>query len=409
VLAPTVFIFLATLAAGVMAYGTDPRWGAIEGGVSLICLSRRLQWPLATAAVVLCLAVVALVVAGKRRAWWLIGLAPVIALFAHTFKIGPLAELSVVENPTFVDAADAMAIGADDYVVGVIFNETPLAFPYAALFNAPIVVHTDRDQRLLLVWNAYANLATAFSVDRTIRAQELDPVSMPANALLVYNTRNGQFINGVTGQTPSGERPAGVRRVMPTVATTWRQWRAAHPATKVVLTTGAASGPTVPLVRAYPLPKRLNDEPDAVVTIVTATRPAAIAETAMPVGPVNFTAGETKVLLLPGPLVGGQSRAFDRQVKEDLFPAFNVTTADAKTGAMLIDADSGTLWTLDGRAMVGPLKGEQLRPLPVASGLDFRVMKYWFPQLTMVTPERAPTIKPTAPERTAPRNRQRRR
>lgn len=407
-LAPAIFIFLATLLAGVMAYGTDPRWGAVDGGLSVICVTRRLQWPLATVAVVLCLAVIALVVSGKRRAWWLIGLAPVVALFAHTFKIGPLAGLTVVENPAFVDAADAMAIDAEDYVVGVVFNEVPLAFPYAALFNAPLVVHTDRDQRLMLVWNAYANLATAFSVDRSIRAQELDLVSMPANALLVYNTRNGQFFNGVTGQTPDGERPTGVKRAIPTVTTTWRQWLAAYPNTKIVLTTGAASGPTVPLVRAYPMPKRLDDEPDTVVTIVGAAVPAAIRESAMPFGPVNFSAGETKGLLLPGPLVGGQPRAFERLVKDDLFPAFNVTTPDAKRGTMLIDADSGTLWTLDGRATVGPLKGEQLRPLVVSCGLDYRVMKYWLPQLTLVTPESAPNIKPPTPEPPA-RSRARRR
>ena len=394
VLAPTVFIFLATIVAAVMAYGTDPRWGAIDSGLSVITFSRKLQWPLATFAVVLCLAVVAMVVAGKRRAWWLIGLAPVVALFAHTFKLGPTAGLTVVENPTFVDAADTMNIAADDYVVGVVFNEKALAFPYATLFNAPVVVHTDRDQKLLLLWNAYANVATAFSVDRSVRSGELDLVSSPANALLVYNTRNGQFINGITGKTPLGETPTGVRNSVSTVTTTWRQWLAAHRDTKVVLTTGQPTGPTSPLVRAYPLPRRLENEPDEIVTMVHAEVPVAIAEESMPTVPANFNAGDTRVLLLPRAVTGNQPRAFDRAVKDDLFPAFNVTTPDEKTGPLLIDADSGSLWNFTGRATTGPLKGEQLRPLGVSTGVDFRVMKYWYPQLTLVTPEAPPAIKP---------------
>jgi hypothetical protein len=411
VLAPLLFIVLAIATAGVMAYGTHPNLATIGGGVELICHVRRLQWPLATVAVVFCLAVVVMVVAGRRRAWWLIGLAPVMSLFAHAFAMGPMRHFTVAEDPTFVPAGDTTFIADDDYVVGLTFADQPLAFPYSALFNAPAVVLNHREQRLLLLWNPYANRATAMLTAKSIKAAELDLVSMPANALLVYNRRNGQFINGLTGLADNGARPAGVKQDVPTLKTTWRQWRALHPQTRAMLQ-NVATGPGQPLLPAYPLPRASaasTDAPDAIVTIVTGSAAVALVEAPPLATVVNFSAGDTKVLLLPAALAGGTHPvAFDRRVTGDLFPAFNTVVPDERRGTMLIDADSGTLWTLDGRATTGPLAGEQLARLPIDTGLNYRVMKFWYPALTLVTPEAPPAIKPSA-EPKSPASRPRRR
>ena len=85
-LLPVALLFFAIVSAAVVAYGTNPdlaRFG--ETGVQAIMLCRRMQWPMVTLSVVLCVIVIALVIAGKRRAWWLIDLAPVLALFLHRF------------------------------------------------------------------------------------------------------------------------------------------------------------------------------------------------------------------------------------------------------------------------------------------------------------------------------------
>ena len=54
----------------------------------IITLARRLQWPLIVLSMMACLGLIGLVITAKRRAWWLIGLAPVLALFAHRFATG---------------------------------------------------------------------------------------------------------------------------------------------------------------------------------------------------------------------------------------------------------------------------------------------------------------------------------
>jgi hypothetical protein len=89
VIVPVILLLFATLAAAGMAYGTDASWARYQHGIDFIIAARRVQWPLAVLAVVLCLALVGLVIAGKRRAWWLIGLGPVLALLVHRFFADP--------------------------------------------------------------------------------------------------------------------------------------------------------------------------------------------------------------------------------------------------------------------------------------------------------------------------------
>src|SRR5689334_11792725 len=99
-----------------MAYGTHPDWAQFEYGLPVIMLARRLQWPLVALSLILCIALIALVIAGKRRAWWLIGLAPVLALFMHRFTKGPAVQFAVLDEPAFVAAAQASFVGDEDYV-----------------------------------------------------------------------------------------------------------------------------------------------------------------------------------------------------------------------------------------------------------------------------------------------------
>src|SRR3954452_401498 len=200
---------LATILAAVVAYGTHPVWAQYPHGLGLILFSRQVQWPALFLSLAAALAVVALVIAGKRRAWWLIGLAPVMALFGHRFATDPTAGMASIEDPQFVPAAQASFVNDADYVVGLTFGDKAYAYPYAALYSTPAVVHAQHDKRILVMWSAPANRAVATTISRAIRARFLDVVSTPANALLLYDTSRGQFINGLTAMTPAGEKPVG--------------------------------------------------------------------------------------------------------------------------------------------------------------------------------------------------------
>src|SRR5438477_254445 len=76
----------------------------------------------------------------------------------------------------------------------------------------------------------------AFAIDHTIKPRELEIVSMPADAMLIYNSRIGQFINALTGLTIRGERPDGFHGAIETQKTSWRQWRLKYPEARVMAT-----------------------------------------------------------------------------------------------------------------------------------------------------------------------------
>ena len=171
-----------------------------------------------------CVAILGLVIAGKRRAWWLIGLAPILTLMGHRFAINPNNAFLINANPTFVSADRASFVAPEDSVLGIVDGPDAMAFPFASLYSRPLVVRDLRTEPMLLMWSPFANCAMAYRIDRSIQTNELEIVSMPANALLVYNSRVGQFINGITGLTPDGHAPAGFISRIPTIKTNWALW-----------------------------------------------------------------------------------------------------------------------------------------------------------------------------------------
>lgn len=381
---PVIILTLATLSAGVMAYGTHADWAQFEHGLSLVMLARRLQWPLVALSLILCIALIALVISGMRRAWWLVGLAPVLTLFVHRFSAGPGAGFAVYEDATFVAAADARFVGNDDHVVGLQFQDDWYAYPYATLYRHPVVAHADHDKRMMLMWSPMANRAMAVGIARDLRARDLDIVSMPAGALLLYNTRIGQFINGLTARTTDGQNPFGFRNAIPTTKTTWAAWRAAHPETVVLAAPGGGSGggPPVPLAPPLTIPPVHPTVPAGTpIAIVATTQPAAVLPEDLNANPINLTAGDASVFVFRDP--AGVSRAFDRHVESDLTPRFRTARGEGRKGAAFIDNYTDTAWSIAGVALDGELKGRRLTPVPIEEGLTWGVMKHWYPALEL--------------------------
>jgi len=373
-----------------MAYGISPSLAQYSHGLQIIMLTRRLQWPLVTVSVLLCLVLLVLVISGKKRAWWLIGLGPVLALFAHRFATNPQNQFSVIENPPMVapDSAGAF-LRDDDWIVGVVFDDQPYAFPYAQLYSNPVVVNSSREKRMLLMWSPFANCATANLVDRDVHGRELDIVSMPANAVLVYNRRLGQFMNGVTGRTPDGSAPTGVRAPLAAQKATWKDWLAAHPDTKVMSPTGRpiAGAPSGPVVPQHPTPGADETDAKKLIVFIPATQPVAVFEEEVKAAPINVSAGGLPVLIFRDPH-SHQLRAFDRHVEEDLMPRFELNTDRRRKDATFIDVDTNTGWSATGVAVDGDksMRGRKLRPVEVQEDLYLGVMKYWYPELKLVHP-----------------------
>ncbi|HEX4053881.1 MAG TPA: DUF3179 domain-containing (seleno)protein [Tepidisphaeraceae bacterium] len=390
-LLPLILLVLAAVPAAVVAYGIDPAWAQYPHGIEFIVFSRRFEGPMIALDVILCVTLIGLVIAGKRRAWWLIGLAPIVVLIGHRFALNPNTAFLVNGRPNFVSADRASFMADDDWVVGLMDGPDAVAFPYASIYSRPLVLRSNQPQPMMLMWSPFANWATAERVDRSIRAEELEVVSMPANTLLVYNARVGQFINGITGQTMRGQKPAGFISTIPTIKTTWAQWFAAHPET-IVLAPPAPSeaAPRRPVLPYFPMPKNATDlPPDARVAVIRGPSPAAVLDADLGAGPANFA--NPLVVLIRDPMTGSLA-AFDRHVDEDLAPAFAARTFKKFPRAVMVDADSGSAWTADGRAVDGPLKGKKLQPLEVEDDVYYSVAELWFGDLPLLAPLPPPDV-----------------
>jgi hypothetical protein len=381
---PVILIVLATAAAALVAYGVHPDWAQYESGLSVIIVARRLMWPLIAIALILCIALIGMVIAGKRRAWWLIGLAPILALFVHRFGPGSPGPTAVIENPLFVSASDPGAPEAGDYVVGLIFSDRAYAFPYRALWARPVVALVDYDQRMLLIWSAYANRAMAVHLTRELRPRDLEVVSTPANSLVVYDRRLGQFISGVTGRLVSGGEVVGFSKPIDSTKCPWTEWKTAHPDTVVMAGWNESGLPSRPILPAFKMRVPPVPETSMQVAMLATTQPAAVRDDVKLDHAANLTVGSTRVLLLRDRT--GRLRAFDRHLKEDLFLTFAISPSAHSRTPTLLDNDTQSTWTLDGRAIDGPLKGERLRPIDLDDRLYWGVMKFWYPDLELIEP-----------------------
>ena len=400
-----LLIFLATLAAAAFGYGMDARWGEYAHGLDYIVLARKYQWLSAALSIVFCVATIFLVASGKRRAWWLVGLLPVLLLFFHRFS-GPAANASVLDNPTFVTVDHANFVKDSDWVVGLTFNSTSYAYPFTTLFDSPVVLQVDRGKdnhlkRLLVMWSPYANRATAFLTRAELRPRTLDIVSTPANATLVYNTRRGEFINAITGQTLKGEMPQGFISQVQTVKMPFGDWKALHPDTQVLSPPSGqrSDSPSAPLAPLMKMPKtKVPPDAERRIVLIAATQPTAIPQEAITASPANVIAGVTPILLFRDSHTN-RITAFSRLLEEDQPARFSIST-DKKLKGDLIDDVTHSGWTIAGtelRATDGPAakKKKTMATIAFESDLPWGVIKVWYPSLELLNvPPPPPVVKP---------------
>jgi hypothetical protein len=248
---------------------------------------------------------------------------------------------------------------------------------------------------------------------------------MPANATLVYNSRDGLFINGVTLLSQHDSRPPTLGKPIGTTTTTFARWKSWHPRTKVAL--GAdASAPAVPLRPRYPIPSRSTTRPaDAVdsdaaetpVILLATTRPSVVPPADVSDRPANFMVGGEPVLLLRDPLTR-QVRAYSRVIPPGVelsFAPAPEALSTTRPAVTMVDTTSRTAWSTGGAPQdpASPHRAHRLMPIDVDEGPYFAVLNYWYPELHVhhVTeadfadlPEVRPPVAPR-PQRQAPSRR----
>ena len=257
---------------------------------------------------------------------------------------------------------------------------------FRQLFHAPVVVMGDRDKRMILMWSAFGNRAQAFLVSRQIKAREIDIVAMPANALLLYDSRVGQFINAFTGTAADGQIPSGFGAVVHTMKTPWRTWRTLHPQTLVMAMPTLSTALGVPVAPQFPMrtTTRISVPVVQPVVLVGTTRPVVFDQSAIGDQVLNVVIGETPAIVFRDRTTG-KVKVFSSEF-DDRFSRFllNWSPRRAAKGVFMLDVETNSGWTAAGVAVDGDAKiiGSKLTPmLNVDEDIYWGVVKQWYPEL----------------------------
>jgi hypothetical protein len=144
-----------------------------------------------------------------------------------------------LDNPDLIDAADAEYLRPDDLVFGVSINGDARAYPLRIMGWHEMFNDVIGGQPVAL---AYCTLCgSGILYDTSVEGQN-EPFVLGSSGLLyrsnklMYDQQTKSLWNQFTGEPVTGELAhSGIRlKTLPVAITTWQDWRAANPGTRVL-------------------------------------------------------------------------------------------------------------------------------------------------------------------------------
>lgn len=289
----------------------------------------------------------------------------------------PRDAIPALTNPSFVEPADRQAryLTDESRVIGLLFGEPPLAVPHNILWHHEIV----NLRRAVVTYCPLTGSSLAF--DRI----DLDGTSFGVSGLLFNN--NLVMFNRADEESlwPQMKRKAGcgpdvgtALEMLPVVEMKWGRWKTLYPKTKVVSSeTGfqrdyTASGYPYfnynqpnnrDLFQSMPIDDRRP--PKERVLGIPGGQDGGLA---LPFGALN----ENARLRVVEVAVGASMKTifWSREARGAM--AFETSTSLSIHDNRIVDDDTGSTWTVDGRAVQGPRKGDRLEPV------DKAYVAFWF-------------------------------
>ena len=287
-----------------------------------------------------------------------------------------------IYKPRYEGPKGGAWLDPDDLVIGIAGEEGAFAYPLKIL-NFHEIVNDRIGGRPVLI--SYCPLcASGIVYDRRVEGRVLvfgNTSALYENDMVMYDHQTGSYWFQVGGEGIVGEL-TGKRLVpLPSATVTWKTWLAAYPETRV-LSREQGFGRNYPYGRdsfrgysarvdrlrfAFPFSLEKLDKRLRPATIVLAVRVAG-REKAYPLHRAGAAMNDT---IRGEPLVVFSAQdatvgtAFSARV------GGRTLTFSATKGGGFRDGQTGSQWTLTGRAVEGPLAGERLRPLPTRRAFWF--------------------------------------
>jgi len=290
--------------------------------------------------------------------------------------------IPALTNPDLTEPGSESAayLAASDRVIGVLFGETALAIPHNILWHHEIANFDDWEGETFAV--TYCPLTgSSLAFDRAAAQGAEFGVSgiLFDNNLVMYDRNSEESLwPQMNRQSNCGAATGTALDMLPVVEMTWGQWRELHPDTKVV--SDRTGHNRIYSTRGYPYgnyeeednPRLLFDMP------IDERRPPKERVLGIPTGSgggvaLPFNAldadGSARVVTVAA---GGTERTVFWSRDAQSAMAFETNDTFSVENGRIVDGETGSVWTVDGRAVEGPRSGEQLAPVNEA------YVAFWF-------------------------------
>lgn len=299
-----------------------------------------------------------------------------------------------IYNPVFETAASASTwLDETDIVLGYAAGDEAFAYPVKILNFHEIVSHTVNGRPIIATYCPLCFSGVVY--DRTVNGKVLlfgNTSALYESDMVMLDHQTGSYWVQVSGRAVVGTLTDAQLEVLPSQMSSWQQWQALYPETKVLSRdTGFSRNYSRNPFVSYP--EQLNSTGQFAFPVSEAGRDARLAPgtllLAVQIGdethvyPVenrgltvlNEEIGETAVLIL----IQSDAGAAYRPIVNGRFLTFTMQNEQ------IIDNETGSTWNFAGRAVAGNLLGSQLESLPTRTALWFALIAA-YPDLMLHQP-----------------------
>ncbi|MFB6271607.1 MAG: DUF3179 domain-containing protein [Salinibacter sp.] len=266
-------------------------------------------------------------------------------------------------------------------VIGLLFGERALAIPHNILWHHEIVnIDNWGGSTISVTYCPLTGSSIAFSRSAINKAELGVSGLLFNNNLVMYDRRKNESL------WPQMNRKAGCGpaignslKMLPVIEMRWEHWRTLHPETKIVSSHTGYARNYRPDGYPYGNYEQLRNERLLFKgTPVDNRRPPKERVLGIPVGgaggialPFGALRNASPVRVVKVPVAGRKVTVFwNREARSAM--AFNTTNSFSVVDGNIVDDATGSVWTVEGRAVDGPREGEQLKPINKA------YVAFWF-------------------------------
>jgi len=283
-----------------------------------------------------------------------------------------------LDSPQYVAASAAPWLEDDDLVLGVALNGEVRAYPIKLMNWHEIVNETLGGVEVVITYCPLCHSGVVFERrlgDRTLSFGNTG--GLYESNLLMYDRETGSYWYQLLGQAIRGPLSGKRLTQRPATMSPWSDWRALHPQTLVL---SRNTGYDRPYDRAFseggrhpPVSTQDDRLDDSVLVLGVEVQGRAKAYPLKRLGPSAFSdelAGRALVVFAGK----DQGAVFSPYVSR--WWGLSRTQLDfVFEQGQFVDRNTQSVWTTEGRAVSGPLRGQQLKALPSTTS-------YWFAWVT---------------------------